>query len=185
MLEEELDKDNAYRQATDRPIEDDNRTAVGQVRHVCPGSGCWLFTHPGSQIQGSIRHRITDPDPQLWVRGVIPIAAPSIFVSVSHPYWIRIQSRQWIRIRNPDPDPGGHKWPTKVEKLKKFHVLKCWMFSFEGWRYKFFNFLSSKPWIRIGTGIQPKRPDLLDPYQMNRYGSETLIFFMDSGPVFS
>jgi hypothetical protein len=31
MLEEELDKDNAYRQATDRPIEDDNRTAVGQV----------------------------------------------------------------------------------------------------------------------------------------------------------
>jgi hypothetical protein len=32
MLEEELDKDNAYRQATDRPIEDDNRTAVGQVR---------------------------------------------------------------------------------------------------------------------------------------------------------
>ena len=31
MLEEELDKDNAYRQATDRPIEDDNRTAGGQV----------------------------------------------------------------------------------------------------------------------------------------------------------
>jgi hypothetical protein len=31
MLDEELDKDNAYRQATDRPIEDDNRTAVGQV----------------------------------------------------------------------------------------------------------------------------------------------------------
>jgi hypothetical protein len=37
---------------------------------------------------------------------------------------IRIQSGQWIRIRNPDPDPGGQK----VEKIKKFHILKCWMF---------------------------------------------------------
>ncbi len=38
-----------------------------------------------------------------------------------------------IRIRNPDPDtdPGGQKRPTKVEKIKKFHVLKSWMFSFE------------------------------------------------------
>ncbi len=42
--------------------------------------------------------------------------------------------RQWIRIRNPDPDPGGQKWHTKLEKIRKFHVLKCWMFSFEGWR---------------------------------------------------
>jgi hypothetical protein len=33
------------------------------------------------------------------------------------PDWIRIQSGQWIRIRrNPDPDPGEQKWPTKVEK---------------------------------------------------------------------
>jgi hypothetical protein len=36
-----------------------------------------------------------------------------------------------IRIRNPDPDPGGQKLPTKVEKIKIFHVLKCWMFSLE------------------------------------------------------
>jgi hypothetical protein len=36
-----------------------------------------------------------------------------------------------IRIRNPDPDPRGQKLPTKVEKIKKVHVLKCWMFSFE------------------------------------------------------
>jgi hypothetical protein len=35
------------------------------------------------------------------------------------------------RIRNPDPDPGGQKLATKVEKIKKFHVLKCWMLSFE------------------------------------------------------
>jgi hypothetical protein len=40
MLEEELDKDNAYRQATDRPIEDDNRTAVGQVRYEESLSDC-------------------------------------------------------------------------------------------------------------------------------------------------
>ncbi len=34
------------------------------------------------------------------------------------PYWIQIQSGQWIRIRirNPDPDLGGHKLPTKKKK---------------------------------------------------------------------
>ncbi len=34
---------------------------------------------------------------------------------------IRIQSGQWIEIpiRNPDPDPKGQKWPTKVEKIWK------------------------------------------------------------------
>jgi hypothetical protein len=42
--------------------------------------------------------------------------------------WIRIQSGQWIRIRirNPHPDPGGKKWPTKAEKKFKsscFEVL--------------------------------------------------------------
>ncbi len=47
---------------------------------------------------------------------------------------IRIQSGQWsgsefgIRILNPDPDPGGQK----QKKVKIFHVLECWMFSFEG-----------------------------------------------------
>jgi hypothetical protein len=28
------------------------------------------------------------------------------------------------------PDPGELKLPTRIEKVKKFHVLKCWMFSF-------------------------------------------------------
>jgi hypothetical protein len=45
-------------------------------------------------------------------------------VRVSDPDWIRIQSGQWIRIRNrirhPDPDPGDQKWPTKVEKIRSF-----------------------------------------------------------------
>ncbi len=52
--------------------------------------------------------------------------------------WIRINLSCWIRIRirnlNADPDPGGQKWPTKIEKRQNFHVLKCLMFSFEGWR---------------------------------------------------
>ncbi len=46
------------------------------------------------------------------------------------PYRIRIQSGQWIRLRihiqNPDPDPGGQKLPTKVEKnleISCFEVL--------------------------------------------------------------
>ncbi len=44
---------------------------------------------------------------------------------------IRIQSGHWIRIRIRNSDPGGQKWPTKVEKnFKKLHVLKCWLFFF-------------------------------------------------------
>ncbi len=44
--------------------------------------------------------------------------APVLRVSDPNPDWIRIQSDQWIRTRNrnPDPDPGGHKRPTEVEK---------------------------------------------------------------------
>jgi hypothetical protein len=33
-----------------------------------------------------------------------------------------------IRSVDPDPDPGGQK----RKRNKKFNVLKCWMFSFEG-----------------------------------------------------
>ncbi len=51
------------------------------------------------------------------------------------------------------------KLPTKLEKVKKFHALKCWMFSFDGWR------LVSpvawtrprnwkKPWIQIWIRIE-------------------------------
>ncbi len=36
----------------------------------------------------------------------------------------------------PDPDPGGQKMthkndPQKLKFFYKFHVLKCWMFSFK------------------------------------------------------
>ncbi len=38
------------------------------IQVVHPGSGSWIriliFTHLGSRIQGSKRHRIPDPDPQ-------------------------------------------------------------------------------------------------------------------------
>jgi hypothetical protein len=35
-------------------------------------------------------------------------------------------------LLDPDPDPGGQKSSTKAEKVQKFNVLKCGMFSFEG-----------------------------------------------------
>ncbi len=38
--------------------------------------------------------------------------------------WIRINLSCWIRIRIriqiADPDPGGQKWPTKIEKIPEF-----------------------------------------------------------------
>jgi hypothetical protein len=36
-----------------------------------------------------------------------------IRVSDPDPDWIRIQSGQWIRIQNSDPDPGGQKMSHK------------------------------------------------------------------------
>jgi hypothetical protein len=46
----------------------------------------------------------------------------------------------WIWIRNDfgqlnaDPDPGGHTDRQKQKKIKKSIALKCWIFSFKGWR---------------------------------------------------
>ncbi len=36
--------------------------------------------------------------------------------------WIRMNWSSWIRIRIQiaDPDPGGQKWPTKIEKSTEF-----------------------------------------------------------------
>ncbi len=49
---------------------------------------------------------------------------------------IRISLSCWIRIpvQIADPDPGGQKWSTKKKKVQNFYVLKCGLFSFEGWR---------------------------------------------------
>jgi hypothetical protein len=69
-------------------------------------------------------------------------------------YWIRIlplnkegsePGGQWCESEfawiqtgfgrlNLEPNPRGQKWPTKVGKSEKIQVLKCWMFSFEGYR---------------------------------------------------
>jgi hypothetical protein len=51
---------------------------------------------------------------------------PSVVDLDPYPDWIH------IRIRNPDLDPGGQKWPLKTETFNKFHLSKSWMFSFEG-----------------------------------------------------
>jgi hypothetical protein len=50
---------------------------------------------------------------------------PFITGSFSDPDWIRIQSGKWIRIQE------GKNNTQEEEKVKKFHVLKCLMFSFE------------------------------------------------------
>ncbi len=45
-----------------------------------------------------------------------------------------VSGSAWFELMDPDPDPGGQKWPKKLKKGQNFHLLKCWMFSFEGWR---------------------------------------------------
>ena len=35
---------------------------------------------------------------------------------------------------DPDPDPGRKNEQQQKKKVKKFHVIYCWMFSMEGWR---------------------------------------------------
>jgi hypothetical protein len=53
---------------------------------------------PGASHPDPLRHVRIDldrPDPD-------PAAKKTVF-------WIRMQSDQWIRIRNLDPDPGGQK----------------------------------------------------------------------------
>jgi len=64
-----------------------------------------------------------DPDPQHWGKAWNSLHRKTLLsrVADSDPNWIKAQSCQWIRIRirNPDPypDPGGQKWPIKVEKI--------------------------------------------------------------------
>jgi hypothetical protein len=35
---------------------------------------------------------------------------------------ISVSDPDSIRSVDPDPDPGGQKLPTKIERIKKFHV---------------------------------------------------------------
>jgi hypothetical protein len=50
----------------------------------------------------------------------------SALISGSGSAWIRINLSCWIRIQE------GKNYPQKKNKVKKFHVLNCWVFSFEG-----------------------------------------------------
>jgi len=56
-----------------------------------------IRVQPGTTGKCFLFCRVADPDPYL------------------DPDWIRIQSGKWIRIRirNPDPDPGGKNDPQK------------------------------------------------------------------------
>ncbi len=78
-----------------------------------------------------------NPDPiQLWIRVrklLITIQVYTI-VPFMQDFWIRMDQHWFCHFGRLDPDPEGQKRPRKIDKLKKFHVLKCWMFSVEGWR---------------------------------------------------
>jgi hypothetical protein len=90
------------------------------IRVIHPGAGFWLFTHPGSRGRKGTGSRIR-------------IAATGTYIVESVLRildWIRIRWGQWIRIRIKE----GKNDPQKQKKVEKFHVFKCWMFSFQGWR---------------------------------------------------
>ncbi len=61
---------------------------------------------------------------------------------------ISVAARVRIDFCRLDPDPGGQKWLAKIEKVKKFRLLKCWMFSFESW-----GFFCNLDILRGGIGI--------------------------------
>ncbi len=58
---------------------------------------------------------VADPEPDLHGSALILVG------------WIR------IRIGYADSDPGGQKEPQKRKNLINF-MLRCWIFSFKGWR---------------------------------------------------
>ncbi len=79
-----------------------------------PGTGFWFFTHPGSTIQGSKRHRIPDLDPQHWYL----------------PYWRCIICLENSVLPNVPARPA-HRWPrvggdeVNVYTLLPYYVQDC------------------------------------------------------------
>jgi hypothetical protein len=74
-----------------------------------------------------------------------PPPAPQQIVFYTRQFTITSQDRfqhsdkisvVWIRIGNDlvgcNRIPEGKNDPRKYKKVQKFHVLKCWIFSFEG-----------------------------------------------------
>ncbi len=86
---------------------------------------CGLCDHV-SQNKRLIRH--AQPSRNFYSEDLSFLYFPSLFRAR-----IRIQSGLWIRIRI-RIEEGKNDPQKKKKKIKIFHVLKCWMFSFESWR---------------------------------------------------
>jgi hypothetical protein len=57
-----------------------------------------------------------------------------VYLGLFSMLWIHIGVSAWIRLEfdRLEPDPEGQKWANKIErKVKKFHILKCWIFYYE------------------------------------------------------
>ncbi len=93
---------------------------------------------------GSHRSSVSDPDS---IRSVDPYPVSDPVPGFIDPVFAKtISKRSFSVIENElvrlvfaktgslNSGTWGQKWPTKIEKIKKIHVLKRWMFSFEGWR---------------------------------------------------
>jgi hypothetical protein len=102
-----------------------------------------VFIESGSWLFGIVNpDQIRDPDLKIRMGNRIDFGIG----------WIRIS------IGNADPYSGEQKIHNKIRKVKICHVLKYWMFSFEGWRRllqlkNFTIFLSLNP----GSVVKPMR----------------------------
>ncbi len=110
--------------------------ARGTWTEVRPSSWCPRWGRrsrrrppPGSRPlrAASCWSRCRRPPPRRNPRGIA-----SSLLAVHKTRTFCVQPKEGIRVV--DPDPGEQKLPTKIEKKENFHVLKCWMFSFEDWR---------------------------------------------------
>jgi hypothetical protein len=76
--------------------------------------------------------KLQEPCPEninLYLLSILVVFKNIEFLYVFSVLRIRIHIYLVSWIRNTDPDPGGPKLPTKVNKIQ---FLKCQMFSFEG-----------------------------------------------------
>jgi hypothetical protein len=82
----------------------------GDVRWESTGTGTLRYLFKCVNVNSKSR---TSTLPYRVPYGTVHYRKSSVSRSVSNPDpdWVRIQSGQWIRIRirNPDPDPGGQK----------------------------------------------------------------------------
>ncbi len=103
------------------------------IQFVHPGSGSWFFTHLGSRILESKRHRI--PDSVLWIRDVYPDPGSDFFLSririfsIPDPHqriWVFEPKKLFLKLSEiwsglfiPDPNPEKCSYFTLI--LEKCH----------------------------------------------------------------